>query len=284
MEEVARDDQLLHIIMKIQARIYNLIREKVQFLYKQLDMEKRENKKGRKLKIHPADSIALGLYWKTSSRATKKSLWKDFEKLLRCSYKTLVVNINRFSRWALYFLTLLLKLNRQRAHLVKYTDSTDMPVCLNKNARNHRTMEGLASWGKTGKGWFFGLKLHITCDFNRRVLAVKFSSGNVHDQKMFLKLNKGLFGIFVADAAYLSAKLQEEFFQENRRMLFAKPRANMKKLATSFQNFLYGTRMTIEANFRVLKQFFGLTSSLPRSVTGHLANYAYALTAYLLGV
>ena len=270
--------------MKIQVRIYNLIREKVQFLYQRLGMENRENTKGRKLKIHPIESIALGLYWKASSRATKKSLWKDFAKQLKCSYKTLVVNINRFSRWALYFLTLLLKLNRQRAHLVKYTDSTDMPVCLNKNARNHRTMEGLASWGKTGKGWFFGLKLHITCDFHRKILAIRFTSGNIHDKQMFLKLNKRLFGIFVADAAYLSRELEQAFFQENKRMLFAKPRANMKKLATSFQNFLYGTRMTIEANFRVLKQFFGLTSSLPRSVTGHLANYAYALTAYLLGV
>ena len=125
---------------------------------------------------------------------------------------------------------------------------------------------------------------YLAAAFHRKILAIRFTSGNIHDKQMFLKLNKGLFGIFVADAAYLSAKLQEEFFQENRRMLFAKPRANMKKLATSFQNFLYGTRMTIEANFRVLKQFFGLTSSLPRSVTGHLANYAYALTAYLLGV
>lgn len=283
MKEVARDDQSLNIIMKIQVRIYNLIREKVQFLYKRLAMEKRENRKGRKLKIHPIESIALGLYWKASSRATKKSVYEDFKKFLQCSYKTLVVNMNRFARWALYFLALLLKNNQEHAHLVKYTDSTDIPVCLNKNAQNHKTMEGLAAWGKTGKGWFFGLKLHLTCDFRRRVLAVRFTSGNVHDKQMFLKLNKGLFGIFVADAAYLSKQLSEDFFLENKRMLFAKPRANMKKLATSFQNFLYGTRMTIEVNFRVLKQFFGLTSSLPRSVTGCLANYVYALTAYLLG-
>lgn len=277
------DQPSLSIIMKIQAKIYNLIAEKVQFLYKKLGMENRENTKGRKLKIHPMESIALGLYWKASSRVTKKSLWKDFRKQLMCSYKTLVVNMNRFAKWAMYFLALLLKLNRRSAHLVKYTDSTDIPVCLNKNARNHRTMEGLAAWGKTGKGWFFGLKLHLTCDFRRKILAVRFTSGNVHDQKIFLKLNKGLFGIFVADAAYLSKQLSEDFFLENKRILFAKPRTNMKKLATQFQNFLYGTRMTIEVNFRVLKQFFGLTSSLPRSVTGHLANYVYALTAYLLG-
>ena len=39
-----------------------------------------------------------------------------------------------FKRW----------LNRSDAHLVKHTDSTDIPVCLNKNAKHHRTMRGLA--------------------------------------------------------------------------------------------------------------------------------------------
>lgn len=280
---VVRDDQPLHTIMKIQARIYNLIREKAQFLYERLGMEKEENKKGRKLKIHPIDSMTLGAYQHASSRTTKKSLWKDFKKQLKCSYKTLVVNMNRFGLLALYLVALLVKCNRAGSHLLKHTDSTDVPVCLPKNAQNHKTMEGLAAWGKTGKGWFFGLKLHLTTDLRRKILAIRFTSGNIHDQKIFLKLNKGLFGIFVADAAYLSQKLQQEFYEENKRILFAKPRKNMRKIATSFQNFLYGTRMLIELNFKNLKQFYGLVSSLPRSQTGYLANYVYALLAYMLG-
>ena len=44
------NDQPSYIIMKIQARIYNLIREKVQFLYKRLGMEKRENPQRAKVK------------------------------------------------------------------------------------------------------------------------------------------------------------------------------------------------------------------------------------------
>lgn len=283
MEEVARDGQPLHPIMNIQPRIYNFIREKVQFFYEALHLEKRENTKGRKLAIRPADSISLGVYQHASSRATKKSLWKDFSNQLKCSYKTLVVNMNRFGPLALYIFALLLKFNRMRSHLLKHTDSTDVPVCLNKNARNHKTMAGLAGWGKTGKGWLFGLKLHLTTDFRRKILAVKFTSGNIHDKQMFLKLNKGLFGIFVADAAYLSQKLSAEFFTEHKRILLAKPRKNMRKIATAFQNFLYGTRMLIELNFKNLKQFYGLVTSLPRSVTGYLTNYVYALLAYLLG-
>jgi hypothetical protein len=56
----------------------------------------------------------------------------------------------------------------------------------------------------------------------------------------------------------------------------------MKKLATIFENLLYDTRMMIESAFRNLKMFLGLVSSLPRSVTGYLANYVYAILALFL--
>ena len=89
-------------------------------------------------------------------------------------------------------------------------------------------------------------------------------------------------GVFVADAGYISKDLERDFFIENKRILFAKPRANMKKLATEFQTRLYNTRMQIEINFRNLKMFYGLETSLPRSVDGYLANYIYSLLAYVL--
>jgi hypothetical protein len=53
---------------------------------------------------------------------------------------------------------------------------------------------------------------------------------------MFIKLNKGLKGIFIADAAYTGDKLQKEFYEESRRLLIAKPRRNMGKIMTKWQN------------------------------------------------
>jgi len=54
----------------------------------------------------------------------------------------------------------------------------------------------------------------------------------------------------------------------------------MKKLMTEFEEWPYSTRMLIELNFRNLKMFYGLVTSLPRSVDGYLANYIYSLLAY----
>lgn len=252
----------------------------MKFLYDKLKLFKHEKTKGRKLAIKIIDIISLALHKHRAGINTKKNLYQSFH--LKCSYKTLVVNINRFSKWSALMLFLIMKANRANSHLIKHTDSTDIPVCLNKNAKRHKTMKGLAEWGHSGKGWFYGLKLHITTDLKKKLLALKFSSGNIHDSKMFIKLNKGLKGIFVADAAYTGDKLQKEFYQESGRLLIAKPRKNMRKIMTAWQNELYQTRMMIELNFKNLKCFYGLVTSLPRSTNGYLANYIHSLLAYVL--
>jgi hypothetical protein len=134
-------------------------------------------------------------------------------------------------------------------------------------------MHGLAEWGHSGKGWFYGLKLHLTADLDRKILSISFASGNVSDKAMFMKLNKDLEGVFIADAGYISEKLEKDFFRENKRILFAKPRKNMKKMITFLQKKLYDTRMIIEINFRNLKMLYNFVTSFPRSIDGYLANY-----------
>ena len=258
---------------------YNSIVTKVRFFFKQLKL-KIVKSTGRKLANTPEDTIALSLFKQTQGIKTKKSVWEIFS--LKCSYKTLVVNMNRLSFHALVILQSILKWNQKNAHLVKHTDSTDIPVCLSKNAKHHRTMKDFASWGYSGKGFYYGLKMSITTDLRRNLLAIRFGSSNSNDRETFKKMNKEMTGIFVADAGYISKDLEKEFYIENKRILFAKPKANMKRITTAFQNALYETRMLIELNFRNLKMFHELVTSLPKSIDGYLGNYVYSLLAYVL--
>ena len=261
---------------------YNQLKQKATFFYEKFQLFKCEKTKGRKLSISIVETITLALYQHASSRLTKKSLWNDFKDKLKCSYKTLVVNMNRFMPLALIILQRILCLNRSESHLIKHTDSTDIPVCLNKNAGRHKTMKGFAEWGHSGKGFYYGLKLHLTSDLKRQILSISFTPGNKGDRAQFMKLNKDLEGIFIADAGYISKELEEEFYIENKRILFAKPKRNMRRLATFIQNKLYDTRMIIELNFRNLKMFYGLITSLPRSIDGYFSNYVYSILAYVL--
>lgn len=266
--------------MNTTIQTYNNILTKVQFFFKQLNLKLKKHT-GRTLAINPENIIALSLFKQQNGVPTKKAIWNIFD--IKASYKTLSVNMNRFALHALLILKTILKWNQGNSHPIKHTDSTDIPVCLVKNGKHHKTMKGLAEWGHGGKGWFYGLKMSITTDLKRQMLAVRFGSGNSDDRETFKRLNEKMVGIFVADAGYISKDLQREFYLENKRMLFAKPRANMKKLITKFQYHLYNTRMLIELNFRNLKMFHNLETSLPRSIDGYLANYTYSLLAYVLG-
>jgi len=282
--------ECMTIRMKPALAVYNELEGKVTFPYHKLNLFTYEHTTGRKLSLPIGEIITLALYKQTQNIATKKAIWKDFAP--PCSYKTLVVNMNRFALLALFVLLQIFRMNRLSAHIVKHTDATDIPVCLNKNAKSHKTMQGLAASGYSGKGHYYGIKLLMTSDLKRTMLAIRFSPANTHGTKIFTKLNDDPNGVFVADAEYISEKLQREFYREHRRILFARPRKNrnefvsrrleMKKLITAFQYHPYNTRMLIELNFRNLKMFYGLVTSLPRSINGYLANYIYSLLAYAL--
>jgi len=186
--------------MKTRIQLYDNLKQVVKFFYKQLRLDKFENNKGRKLAISITNSISLAIFKQSNNIATKKSIYEIFKP--KCSYKTLVVNMNRFAHLALLVLVTILKINRRNSYVVKHTDSTDIPVCSNRKAQYHKTMKDLANWGYTGKGSFFGLKMHITTDLRRKLLAVRFTSGNVHDKEVFLKLNKDLLGLFVVSRLF----------------------------------------------------------------------------------
>lgn len=264
--------------MKAFIPVFNSIKQVVNFFSKQLHFDKYKSKTGRKLALPIEDIISLAVFKQKNNVATKRSIFNIFKP--NCSYKTLVVNLNKWFFLAVIILVLLMKFNRQNAHLIKHIDSTDIPVCLFKNANSHKTMRQFAEFRKKGTETFFGLKLHIITDLERRLLSIRFTGAKTDDRDVVIKMSEELTGIFMADAGYISDKLAKEFYQENKRILLAKPRKNMKKIMTQFEEMLYRTRMLIEINFRELKLFYGLITSLPRSVDGYLANYIYSLLAY----
>jgi len=92
--------------------------------------------RGQPLSVRIIDTITLGVFRHQYGIEIKKDLYDLFRP--ECSCKTLVVNLNRFALLVLFIISPLVKENRKNADIVKYTDSTDIPVCLVKNARHHQ--------------------------------------------------------------------------------------------------------------------------------------------------
>ena len=247
-----------------------------------LNLTHKNNPQGRPLKIDNENALTLALYQHASTRATKKSLYDDLKDLLNCSYKTLVVAINRASILAMKILAIFMQIGKKHGHLVKYTDETDIPVCLKKNADSHRVMKAFAAIARSSKGWFYGLKMTMTRDASGTILGIRFTSPNKNDRDIFRSLNKDIDGIIVADAGYVSKELEKDMNSEGKRWVLIQPYKRMKKLALDWQLKLYRSRFRIEFDFRSLKLFYGLITSLPRSVNGYLANYINAICSFVL--
>ena len=237
---------------------------------------------GRKLALPIIEILSLSLFWHLQGIVTKKSVYDLLSLQTFCSYNRFVVNINRLAPIALQIIGMILAHNRKLSHIIKFTDATDIPVCLMKNVDHHKTMKGVASLGKSSKGWYYGMKLHLTADFKGKMLALKITSADGSDRETAKEMNQDLWGVIILDSGYVKTELQNEMNVEGKRWWIVKPYKTMKKLATMLENLIYDTRMMIEPNFRSLKLFLGLVSSMPRSVGGYLANYVFAILALAL--
>ena len=148
------------------------------------------------------------MFWHLQGIVNKKSVYDLLSLKSFCSYKTFVVNINRLAPVALQIVALILKHNRQLAHVIKFTDATDIPVCLLKNVDHHKTMKDLAGMSKSSKGWYYGMKLHLTADFKGKMLALKITSADGSDRQTAKEMNKDLWGVIILDSGYVSTDLQ----------------------------------------------------------------------------
>lgn len=237
---------------------------------------------GRPRKISIIDALTLALYQHTSTRGTKISVYRDLKNVLHCSYKTLVVSMNNSAVLAKKILSILMNVFAKEAHPIKYTDATDIPVCLKKNMDKHKTMKCIAGLGHSSKGWYYGLKMTMTRDDNGRILGIRFTHPSMNDRDIFRRINRNLMGILVADAGYVSKQMEQDMHLEHERILLIRPYKTMKRLATFWQLAVYKGRFKIEFDFRCLKLFHGLVTSMPRSISGYLANYLHSLLSFIL--
>ena len=186
------------------------------------------------------------------------------------NYENFLKATNMSFPFTVALLGYVLRLGRQ-AHGgagVFFMDSTPLSVCQNWNIKTHRVAAGFASLGKTGKGWFYGFKLHGACDARGNLVNLCFSPGGDHDGRHAETLTEGLSGLFVGDAGYLLRGEVLERLREKHRHILAAARRNMRRVMSDGQKRLLRKRSVIETVWGVLKERCGLVFHLARTVTG----------------
>ena len=130
-------------------------------------------------------------------------------------------------------------------------------------------------------GWFFGFKLHAVCDSLGRLVSLMITSGNTDDRKFVFKLLKGLKGLCIADAGYVSKELMHALYQQGILFL-TDVKKSMKRLMTDTQHAVLKLRQRIEGVFSCLKHRLKAEASIARSPLGYFSRCLYACLAFVL--
>ena len=179
-------------------------------------------------------------------------------------------------------MTLMLHLMQGKKAGEYYVDSTHFSVCKNKRITRHKTFEGIAKRGKSTMGWFFGFKLHLVCNFEGQIVAVKITAGNEDDRKAFEKIvnSYGLTGKTYADKGYIGKDLFKRLWK-NGLHLFTGIKRNMKNYLTPWlDKILLRKRVMIETIFSTLKEEFNIRPNKHRSPVNFFISLISALIAY----
>lgn len=204
-------------------------------------------------------------------------------------YSNFLITIKSCLKFLLNLIQTTLSINRhlffKKKDKIVFVDSTPLPVCKLIRSNRHKTMKEFAEYSKSTMGYYFGFKLHLTCDYEtKNVLDFKITKAKVDDRKYLESLMKddNLFfqsrTMFVADKGY-QAKWLEELARETGNYLLTGKRKsrNNKTLASRFDIYLLHTRARIESIFGTLKTNHNLTNTKSRSVLGYLFNYVLSL-------
>jgi hypothetical protein len=163
---------------------------------------------------------------------------------------------------------------------ISFIDSTSVAVCHIKRAKGHKTFKGLAGWGKSSVGWYFGFKLPLIINDCGELLAVSLTPGNTDDRKPVPDMTKDLVGKLFGDRGYISQALFESLFERGLELM-TKRRKNMKNaLMPLLDKILLRKRPMIETVNDQLKNLCQIEHSRHRSPFNFLVNLVSGLIAY----
>lgn len=117
------------------------------------------------------------------------------------------------------YLTILLNSLFDKCSGISFVDSTSIAVCKNYRIYSHKVFDGLAERGKTTKGWFYGLKLHLLINHKGGLIKASFSPGNKDDRKHFSLMTKNIFGKVFGDRGYIGKELFNDLFDKNIQLI-----------------------------------------------------------------
>lgn len=194
-----------------------------------------------------------------------------------------LVSYNRFvelEKSALIPLCWYLHLRPRQSTGINFIDSTSLEICLNYRAKRNKVFKGLANWGKSSVGWYFGFKLHLIINEFGEIISFMITPANVDDRKPVPEMTKNFFGKLFGDRGYISQKLFELLLQQNIQLITTLKKNMKNRLIPIIDKILLRKRSLIETVNDQLKNISQIQHTRHRSVCNFMVNVIAGLIAY----
>lgn len=205
------------------------------------------------------------------------NLWKpEFPNLP--SYSRFINIMKR----AIFPLTLFTHIHSGKHSGIYYVDSSCLPVCHLKRSRRNKVFKGIADYGKTSVGWFFGLKLHLIINSCGELIGFRVTSGNANDCKAAQSLFAKIKGFVFGDKGYIDKKISESLLQNGLKLITRKRKNMQPEKLTSIEQQLLNKRSFIETTINKLKSCYNIWHTRHRSIINALTHLTAAMVAYVI--
>ena len=246
---------------------------------------KEKSTKGRKSILTVSEVATILVMFQQVKWRTFKDYYREFVCVYWRSYFAKLPSYNRFielMEQAILPLSLFILANHGDKTGVYYIDSTKLPVCHNLRAKRHQVFSNVAEKGRTGMGYFYGLKLHLVVNQRCEIMNFQLSKGNLHDSKPMVSLCENLSGYLFGDKGYISKDKKKTLLDKGLEVI-TRVRKNMKKpKLTTEQKKLLNQRGIIETLFDHLKNSLTLWHTRHRSIVNAMTHLLSALTAWTI--
>jgi hypothetical protein len=155
-----------------------------------------------------------------------------------------------------------------------------LAVCHPQRAARHQVFAGLARWGRSSLGWWYGFTLPLLLNDVGVLLACQLTAADVDDRLPVPALVARLTGKVFGDRGYISQALFTKLFVQGVQLI-TKLRKDMKnKLLPIMDKLLLRKRSLIETVNDPLQNISPIDHSRHRSVANFLVNLVAGLIAY----
>ena len=242
-----------------------------------------EQKRQKKFNLCLSEVMTIIIHFHQSSYINFKDYYIKHVCIFFQKYFPKLVSYNRFvelEKTALIPLCWYLHLRPGKNTGINFIDSTSLEICLNQRAKRNKVFRGLANWGKSSLGWYFGFKLHLIINEFGEIISFIITPANVDDRKPVPQMTKNLLGKLFGDRGYISHQLFKLLLQQNLQLITTIKKNMKNRLMPVIDKILLRKRSLIETVNDQLKNISQIQHTRHRSVGNFMVNIIAALIAY----